>query len=655
MKKPFVIEDLLNIRCLNSMTLNQAGTFAFFNQLTPDVKKNRYDTRLFLLDREKETVRQLTYTASHSMVLWDDDETVLMQTERIPEDHPGRTEEKSVFYRLNVNGGEAVPAFSIDRTVIGMKKLSEGLYLVNIEDNLNRVDPKDNAEAAEEELDYHVLEEAPFWTNNIGYTSGYHTGLYLYTEKTGELERITPDTVDISDIAVKGSLVAYTGRIRKPVKTYHGILNVYDMETKKTLEVVKDNELKVTRCVFRNEELIFLASDMKTWGGNEHVSWYKADTCTGSYEMIRKHDSDHSFFGMPSSENLRPGGKNFMAYGDEIYFTAQYHGINSLYKMSMDGTYTEVLSTDEGGMVCFDLDEKGIVSIQCAHDAFNVAAVNGKCVYDPNASLMTEREVSETVRHIITSRASLPIEGYVIKPLGYDPEKKYPGVLMIHGGPRAAYGRLLSHEMQALAGKGYFVIYCNPRGGDSYGEQFGDLRGRYGTIDFEDLMDYLDGILELYPALDSKRLGAAGGSYGGFMCNWLEGHTDRFGAIASQCSISNWLSDFGTSELGVTFDLNEMCGDPWHKAREMWDASPIKYACNATTPILFIHSTVDYNVMIEQAAQMFTAMKYFGVPSRMVVFEGEGHSLVRIGKPKHRLRNMREIFSWFDQWLTEKK
>lgn len=652
MKKPFVIEDLLKINCLNSMTLNSKGTYAFFNQVEADLKTNKNPVRLFLLERETEKVRQLTYTASHSNVIWDDDTTLLMQTERTAEDSAKPAEEKSVFYRLRADGGEAVHAFSIDRVVIGMKKYSEGVYLLQIEENVNRVDPKADPDGAVEELDYHVIEEAPFWTNNVGFTSGFHNGLYLYKESDGSLERITADTLDVNTYVIDGTKIAYTGKVRKFRGDSYGILNVYDTETKETVSVVADHRMSVRTCTFRNHEIVFLASDMKTWGSHQLPDWYLADPSTGSYRLMRKNTEELSFFGMPSSENLRPAGNVFKALGDDIYFTALWHGVNDLYRLDANGKIEIVLPSDEGGIVCFDLDEKGTVSIQAAHDYFNVAAVNGKTVYDPNAELLADREISATIPHTIINRNGDEIEGCVIPPYNYDPEKKYPAVLMIHGGPRAAYGRMLSHEMQVAAGKGMFVVYCNPRGGDSYGEAFGDLRGKYGTIDFDDLMDYLDEVLELYPAIDPARLGAAGGSYGGFMCNWLEGHTDRFAAIASQCSISNWLSDFGTSELGLTFDLNEMMGDPWTRTQEMWDASPIKYACNAKTPILFIHSTVDYNVMIEQGAQMYTAMKYFGVPSRMVVFEGEGHSLVRVGKPKHRIRNQKEIFGWFDQYLV---
>jgi dipeptidyl aminopeptidase/acylaminoacyl peptidase len=270
---------------------------------------------------------------------------------------------------------------------------------------------------------------------------------------------------------------------------------------------------------------------------------------------------------------------------------------------------------------------------------------------DLNAAFLAEKFVS-IAKHIpFTNSDGVTIDGWALEPFGYDPGQKYPGVLEIHGGPRCTYGDVFFHEMQALAGAGHFVLFCNPRGGEGYGEEFADLRGRYGTVDYLDLMEFTDHALKCYPQIDASRLGAAGGSYGGFMCNWIEGHTDRFAALASQRSISNWVADFGTSEIGFTFDGNEMGATPWTDMEKMWAQSPLKYAHNAKTPILFIHSLGDYNCPIDQGAEMFTAMKFFGVPARMCVFEGENHSLSRSGKPRHRIRRLTEIVNWFDRYL----
>lgn len=318
------------------------------------------------------------------------------------------------------------------------------------------------------------------------------------------------------------------------------------------------------------------------------------------------------------------------------------------YKREADGLYEENEACAWNGLVCEIASGKGKLS-------FAAMKANGFCeIYEYKDGTVTKKTSfndAYTETHFISKAKHMPfvnkdgvtIDGWVLEPKDYDPSKSYPGVLEIHGGPRCTYGEVFFHEMQVWASKGWFVFFCNPRGSEGYGEVFADLRGKYGTIDYEDLMEFTDHVLVAYPQIDIAKIGAAGGSYGGFMCNWIEGHTDRFAAIASQRSVSNWVSDFGCSEIGVTFDQNEILATPWNGMEKMWDCSPLKYACNAKTPILFIHSMNDYNCTLDQGIQMFTAVKFYGVPARMCLFEGENHGLSRNGKPLHRMRRLKEI------------
>ena len=650
MKKPVTIEDIAELKSLSNIMFNPSGTHAVFTEYIPDRKKNENTVRLFVLDRETEKVRQLTYTANHGCLAWDDDETILLQTKRKDEDSPARTEEKTTFYRICINGGEACPAFTLNRNVQAVRKIRDDLYLLKIEDDFNRVDPEKDKEAAEEELDYHVLEEVPFWANGAGYIAGLHTALFLYKESDGSLERITPEMTDTRFFTSEGNKIMYASSAITGVPARHSMLSVYDLDTKETVKIVEDGVFNIRQAVFRDEDIVFLATDMKTWGNGQEHDFYAADLTTGEYHLIAKNTEEMGIGDISSADIARPGGNMMKAVGNTVYFTAMKHYHTDLYALNENNEITLVQSAADGGILCFDADEKGNAAVYFPADYENVITVNGKTVYDPNAAYFAEHEISVTVPHTVKNRAGMDIEGWVLKPYNYDPEKTYPAVFEIHGGPRAAYGRAIMHEMQAFAGKEMFVIFCNPRGSEGYGEAFADIRGKYGTIDYEDLMDYLDGILEIYPNIDSKRIAACGGSYGGFMCNWIEGHTDRFACVCSQRSISNWLSDFGTSEIGMTFDVNEMNGTPWTKAEEIWNCSPLKYADRAKSPILFIHSLVDYNCMVEQGAQMFAAMKYFGVPARMCIFEGESHGLSRVGRPKHRIRRLREMSQWIDKY-----
>ena len=243
------------------------------------------------------------------------------------------------------------------------------------------------------------------------------------------------------------------------------------------------------------------------------------------------------------------------------------------------------------------------------------------------------------------------IEGWVIRPVGFKPGETYPAILNIHGGPKVAYGEVFFHEMQYWANEGYMVFFCNPRGSDGRGDKFADIRGKYGSIDYEDIMRFTDLVLDKYPFIDEDRVGVTGGSYGGFMTNWIIGHTNRFKAAVSQRSISNWISKFGTTDIGYFFVEDQIGSTPWDDLDKLWDHSPLKYADRVVTPTLFIHSEEDYRCWLVEGIQMFTALKYHGVDARLCIFKGENHDLSRSGRPKSRLRRLEEISKWFDKYL----
>jgi len=163
-------------------------------------------------------------------------------------------------------------------------------------------------------------------------------------------------------------------------------------------------------------------------------------------------------------------------------------------------------------------------------------------------------------------------------------------------------------------------------------------------------------VLSKYPSIDPKRLGVTGGSYGGFMTNWIVTHTKRFACAATQRSISNWLSMAGTSDIGYLF-AEDQCGGKLFTddgAEMMWERSPLKYAGKLATPLLVIHSECDYRCPLEQGLQIYSAAKERGVDARMVIFKGENHDLSRSGKPSHRVRRLEEITRWFEKYLKPK-
>jgi dipeptidyl aminopeptidase/acylaminoacyl peptidase len=226
-----------------------------------------------------------------------------------------------------------------------------------------------------------------------------------------------------------------------------------------------------------------------------------------------------------------------------------------------------------------------------------------------------------------------------------------PTILEIHGGPHYAYGNAFFHELQLLAARGYNVLYTNPRGSRGYGEQFcSEITGAWGELDYQDLMAAVDQIVSR-PDVDADRLGVAGGSYGGFMTNWIVGHTDRFRAAVSMRGLSNFVSMYGTSDIGTFFCERELLGDPREQLERYLRMSPITYVDRVTTPLLILHGEQDLRCPLEQAEQLFVALRRRGKTVELVRFPEESHNLSRSGRPDRRLLRLERIVGWFDRWL----
>ncbi len=271
-----------------------------------------------------------------------------------------------------------------------------------------------------------------------------------------------------------------------------------------------------------------------------------------------------------------------------------------------------------------------------------------------NAEVLGGKPVSPAEPMVFENHGG-PVHYVVLKPANFDPALKYPAVLYIHGGAKVLYGPVFFHEMQVLAGRGFFVIYGNPRGSDGQGSVFARLRGNYGKPDYEDMMRAMDTAIERYPQIDKSRLAVAGGSYGGIMTNWIVGHTDRFKCAISQRSLCNMISAFGTADNGYDFVREQMAADPWSNLELLWEQSPLKYANKVRTPLLLVHSEEDRRCHYSEAIQFFTALRSFGVEARMIFIRGETHELSRSGRPRQRILRLTEIVAWLEKYLDDPK
>ncbi len=267
-----------------------------------------------------------------------------------------------------------------------------------------------------------------------------------------------------------------------------------------------------------------------------------------------------------------------------------------------------------------------------------------------NEDLLSAIALVPPVPFTFQAKDGLQLDGWMMKPAFFEEGCQHPAVLEIHGGPHSAYGEAFNFEFQLLASRGYGVFYCNPRGSSNYGPDFAaKVIGDWGGMDYEDIMslkDYMDEV----PWVDKYRTYVTGGSYGGYMTNWIASHTDRFKAAVTQRSISNMYTKYGCSDIGWYANKKGMGGrDLWDDEEFIMARSPIRYAPSVRIPLLIIHSEQDYRCPLEQAEQWYVALKRLGKEVEFVKFANENHELSRSGKPRNRVERLERIVGWFDR------
>ena len=262
-----------------------------------------------------------------------------------------------------------------------------------------------------------------------------------------------------------------------------------------------------------------------------------------------------------------------------------------------------------------------------------------------------ERRLALPERMEFTAADGWKLEGWLLKPEGFDPARKWPLVMEIHGGPHGEYSWAFFHEFQVLAGQGYLVFYVNPRGSCGYGEAFQRACVMdWGGKDYADLMTALDQLIERTGYVDSERLGVGGGSFGGFMTNWIVGHTDRFRAAVSMRSIADFVSDYRACDIALWND-QEMGPLDWADPRSLWDRSPIRYVESIHTPLLLTHGEMDLRCPIHQAEELFGALRVLRREVELVRFPEETHDLSRSGRPDRRVERLNRIAGWFERHI----
>ena len=657
------LDDFTKYKFLSGIQFSPNGKKCGFVLHHMDLEDNKYLSNIYILD-ENGKYFKLTSMDKEKSFIWKDDSTIIFPSNRNKKDET--REEKGEpftnFYEINLNGGEANLLMEIPLNVTGIEILDDNTYLLTAVydpklsdfDNLSDAGKEKKLEEIKESKDYEILDEIPFWSNGVGFTNKKRNKLFIYRVKEKTILPITDDFTDVEFISLNSdkslALIITNSFIDK--QSTKNELNIYKIKENVFEKISPYDDFSYSSAHYVGDKILFTGTDNKNFGLNENSKFYVMDLKTEKSYMIAN-DFDYSLGDSVGSDCKYGGSKGMRVYGDYLYFITTEGYSSFINRLDIKGNI-EKLTSPNGSINGFDIKDGKIYFIGLRglnlQEIYALQDDETQLTYF-NAWVNKEKKLSVPEKLTFVNDNNIEIDGWVLKPVDFKEGKLYPGILDIHGGPKTVYGEVFFHEMQYWANEGYFVFFLNPRGSDGRGNEFADIRGKYGTIDYDDIMNFVDMVLINYPEIDKDNIGVTGGSYGGFMTNWIIGHTERFKAAASQRSISNWVSFFGTTDIGYFFADDQNNATPWSDIDKLWFHSPLKYADKVTTPTLFIHSEEDLRCSIPEGLQMFTSLKYHGVDSRLCMFRGENHELSRSGKPKHRIKRLEEITNWFDKYL----
>ncbi|MBQ7064624.1 MAG: S9 family peptidase [Firmicutes bacterium] len=656
--KTLNLEDFTKYTFLSGLQYAPSGNMYAFVKAGTDLDKNRYTYDLWLGCGDD--LRRLTAGGEESQFVWEDERHILFAANR-SEDEKKKAEEAAVtqFYRIAVDGGEAEPAFCLPLRVQQIKNRGPHEWWVLGGVSLDHPDEyrmddearKKLAETSKEDADYEVLTEINFYRNGAGYVDRKRTVLFLYDDRDGSLKQISEIPANASMPVEKSGRLYYISVTKDQSPMGRRMeLAVYDLVSGETM-YHHDDKLDPHDVFVIGDRLVVAASKHFEYTAQEDTRFYLWED--GEYYPL----SDEAVaLGDGTVTDVTLGhGRDVRETPGALYFVRLVRHSDVLSVLTPDGRITDLV-TASGAINDFDVSADGEIRLiglygRKLQEIYAPQDGHLRQISSFNEAVLQDVYISD-YHPLKVQSEGWEIDGWVLYPKDYDPAKRYPAILDIHGGPRAAYGEIFFHEMQLWANRGFFVMFCNPVGGLGRGYDFANLNDRYGEIDYRNIMDFVDAVLAEYPAIDPERLGCTGGSYGGFMSNWILGHTDRFKAIATQRSISNWISFYGVSDIGYFFNKCEHGADIYSEEglARLWRHSPLKYINNMHTPTLIIHSDQDYRCPLEQGLQLFTALREKGVPARLCLFKGENHELSRSGKPKHRIRRLREITDWLEHY-----
>lgn len=653
---------------INLSGLKKRDRRLLYTKTESSVDANAYAADLCLFDTQTAACKTLTSGINMELYKWYEDDKVIFTATM--EDADQELQKKKIpitaFYSLEIETGEIELLFKVHKRVSDFERISADQYFLLCSDNLYddkyleaaQGDWEKFSEIKKAEDDYFIAEEVPYWTNSSGHCNGNRGRIFLYEK--GELTQLTPNELHVTMMkAYEDQYLIYCGLQSGGIQSTTGKLYCYNMVPKQ-IEVLDNSQDYIYTLLetISATEIIACRSDRKLHGEYQDEYIDRINIQDGTYVRKNSCADYHIYDNVVCDVSYLSNWLNKVTRGDDgIYFIATEMESSKVFYWKDDEAFPVAITKTKGKIIDYEVIDDQIYII-AMRDLGGTEIYRQSLVGTDEEQLTSYHRKLEDVYQYArvetltyTNVNGVDIQGWYLKPVSFEEGKKYPAILFIHGGPQCAFGEIFNHDMQLMAAKGYGVLFCNPTGSEGRGGDFADIRMKYGTIDYEDLIGFTKWAVETLPWIDEGRLGVTGGSYGGIMTNWIIGHTDLFHAAVSDRGVCNNISDFGLSDIGVSFGPDTFEATPWKNFAYLWETSPLKYAPDIKTPVLLIHGMEDYRCPYDSALQMHTALTYFGTPSKVVAFKGENHELCRSGQPKHRVRRLEEMVNWFEQYI----
>lgn len=663
-KRAITTEDFMSLEVFSDPQFSPDGTtYAYVSTMIND--KKEYESNLFVQKLNEETTKQWTFGHhKNSNPRFSPDGTkVLFQSNRsgVPQ-----------LWLLPLDGGEAKQLTTFKNGAVNAEWSKDGKSILFTASLDKGDDVTNQKELSKEELQKEKEEKSkqPLHVTNLKYKSDAQgflddkkAHIVLYDVEKETFTQLTEGDHHYSylDISPDGSTILFSANLSEE-SDYELKSDIYllDTATKAITQLTNgDGAYYTARYSPSGNKIAYLG----------HKQQYLNATLTELYvydvqskeTVCLSEDWDFQLGDLMVGDTRlggSEGGPVWSSNENKVFFIGSDNGAVNLYEVSLTGELKELYQADSHvfGFAYHPTNKSFVIGVSTPTVPCNFYLLdsqsNIKQLTDANHEFLDSVAISEPESITFKAKDGWDIHGWVLRPYGFEEGKKYPLVLEVHGGPHAMYGQTFFHEMQLLAAQGYVVLYTNPRGSHGYGQKFVDAcRGDYGGGDYGDVMSAVDYALETYEFIDRERLGVTGGSYGGFMTNWIVGHTNRFKAAVTQRSISNWLSFYGVSDIGYFFNKWQHGYDLLDDPKALWDISPLKYADKVETPLLILHGELDYRCPIEQGEQFFVALKHLKKEVEFVRFPGANHELSRSGKPEMRVERLNHILRWFDKYL----